>query len=147
MSLIFNDDGCHCHYHLWFRILTVVFLRVLQVFTHYITARRWYAPHDLAKINDSKIERVTEMGIKKRKKIILSYFFQSLSKRRDVYWSDGRIRLSMLQWMVRSYMFRRSWWMCPQWELVQQWNLQKHGRSLWMLLQVKQTSSIDFTNL
>ena len=29
------------------------------------TARRWYAPHDLAKINDSKSERVTQMGIKK----------------------------------------------------------------------------------
>ena len=33
------------------------------VFTHYTTARRWCAPHDLAKI-DSKIERVTEMGKK-----------------------------------------------------------------------------------
>ena len=43
------------------------------IFTHYsdyTIARRWYAPHDMAKINDSKIERVTEMittemGIKK----------------------------------------------------------------------------------
>ena len=33
------------------------------VFTHYASARRSYAPHDLAKINDSKIESVTEMGI------------------------------------------------------------------------------------
>ena len=34
--------------------------------THYNTASRWYAPNVLAKINDSKIERVTEMGIKKK---------------------------------------------------------------------------------
>ena len=36
-----------------------------SVFTHYTSARRWYAPQDMANINDSKIERVTEMGIKK----------------------------------------------------------------------------------
>ena len=35
------------------------------VFTHYTFARRWYAPHDMAMINNSKFERVTEMGIKK----------------------------------------------------------------------------------
>ena len=35
------------------------------VFTHYTSARWWYAPHDMAKINDSKIKRVTEMDIKK----------------------------------------------------------------------------------
>ena len=36
------------------------------VFTHYTSARRWYAPHDMAKINNSKIERVTKMEIKKK---------------------------------------------------------------------------------
>ena len=40
------------------------------VFAHYISARRWYAPSDLAKVNNSEIERVTEMD--KRKKKILS---------------------------------------------------------------------------
>ena len=35
------------------------------VFAHYTSARRWYAPHDLAEVNNSEIERVTEMGIKK----------------------------------------------------------------------------------
>ena len=35
------------------------------VFTHYTSARRWYAPNDLAKVNDSEIERETEMDIKK----------------------------------------------------------------------------------
>ena len=29
------------------------------------SARRWYAPHDLAKVNNSEIERVTEMDKKK----------------------------------------------------------------------------------
>ena len=29
-------------------------------------ARRWYAPHNLAKVNNSEIERITEMDIKKR---------------------------------------------------------------------------------
>ena len=44
------------------------------VFTHYTTAMQWYAPHDLGgmKINDSKIEIVTEMGIKKK---VLSNLF------------------------------------------------------------------------
>ena len=35
------------------------------VFAHYTSARRWYAPHDLAKVNNSEIERVTEMDKKK----------------------------------------------------------------------------------
>ena len=35
------------------------------VFTHYTTARQWCAPHDMAKINDSKIEKVSKMGILK----------------------------------------------------------------------------------
>ena len=35
------------------------------VFAHYTSARRWYAPHDMAKVNNSEIERVTEMDIKK----------------------------------------------------------------------------------
>ena len=35
------------------------------VFSHYTSARRWYAPLDLAKVNNSEIERVTEMGKKK----------------------------------------------------------------------------------
>ena len=34
------------------------------VFAHYTSARRWYAPHDLAKVNNSEIERVTEMDKK-----------------------------------------------------------------------------------
>ena len=38
------------------------------VFTHYTSSRRWYAPNDMVKINDSIIERVTEMGKKKRLK-------------------------------------------------------------------------------
>ena len=33
------------------------------VFAHYTSARRWYAPHDLAKINNIEIERVTKMDI------------------------------------------------------------------------------------
>ena len=33
------------------------------VFAHYTSLRRWYAPHDLAKENNSEIERVTEMDI------------------------------------------------------------------------------------
>ena len=37
------------------------------VFTHNTSATRWYAPHDMAKKNVSKIERVTEMDIKKEK--------------------------------------------------------------------------------
>ena len=32
------------------------------VFAHYTSARRWYAPLDLAKVNNSEIERVTKMG-------------------------------------------------------------------------------------
>ena len=36
------------------------------VFAHYTSARRWYAPHDLAKVNNSEIERVTEVDIKKK---------------------------------------------------------------------------------
>ena len=39
----------------------------LYIFSGSITARWWYAPHDMAKINNSKIERVTEMGKKKSK--------------------------------------------------------------------------------
>ena len=34
-----------------------------SVFAHYNSARRWYAPHDLAKVNSSEIERVTKMDI------------------------------------------------------------------------------------
>ena len=45
------------------------------VFTHYTTARRWCAPHDLVKKNDSKIERVTAMGIKKKSLDGLFQFF------------------------------------------------------------------------
>ena len=37
--------------------------------THYTSARRWYAPLDLAKVNNSEIERVTEMGKKKKKHV------------------------------------------------------------------------------
>ena len=33
------------------------------VFAHYTSARRWYAPHELAKVNNSEIERATEMDI------------------------------------------------------------------------------------
>ena len=35
------------------------------VLAHFTSARRWYAPHDKAKVNNSEIERVTEMDIKK----------------------------------------------------------------------------------
>ena len=35
----------------------------IPVFARYTSARRWYAPHDLAKVNNSEIERVTEMDI------------------------------------------------------------------------------------
>ena len=55
------------------------------VFTHYTSARRWYAPRGLAKVNNSKIERVTEMGIKKKLNalnlhgfcIVLQFFAES----------------------------------------------------------------------
>ena len=40
------------------------------VFSHYASARRWYAPLDLTKVNNSEIDRVTEMGKKKKKKKI-----------------------------------------------------------------------------
>ena len=43
----------------------VVTIPGTPVFTHYKSARRWYAPHDMVKINISEIERVAEMGIKK----------------------------------------------------------------------------------
>ena len=36
------------------------------VFAHYTSARRWYAPRVLAKVNNSEIERETEIGIKKK---------------------------------------------------------------------------------
>ena len=39
--------------------------------TDYTSARRWYAPHDLTKINNSEIERVTEMDLKKMASDIL----------------------------------------------------------------------------
>ena len=35
------------------------------VFTHNTYAKRRYAPHDLAMTSNSKIKRVTKMGIKK----------------------------------------------------------------------------------
>ena len=34
--------------------------------SHYTSARLWYAPLELAKVNNIEIERVTEMGIKKK---------------------------------------------------------------------------------
>ena len=34
------------------------------VFAHYTSDRGWYAPHDLAKVNNSEIERVTKMDKK-----------------------------------------------------------------------------------
>ena len=37
-----------------------------SVFAHYTSAKRWYAPHDLAKVKYSEIERVTEMDMKKK---------------------------------------------------------------------------------
>ena len=37
------------------------------IFAHYTSARRWYAPRDLAKVNNSEIERVTEMEKKEKK--------------------------------------------------------------------------------
>ena len=40
------------------------------VFSHYTSARWWYAPLDLAKVNNSEIEIVTEMGIKKKKLVL-----------------------------------------------------------------------------
>ena len=44
------------------------------VFAHYTSARQWYAPLDLAKINNSEIERVTKMD--KKKKYRLSFLTQ-----------------------------------------------------------------------
>ena len=42
-------------------------------FTPYTSARQRYAPMMLAVINNSKIWRVTEMGIKKKKKIVSAH--------------------------------------------------------------------------
>ena len=41
--------------------------QITPVFAHYTSARRWYAPLDLAKVNNSEIERVTKIGKKKKK--------------------------------------------------------------------------------
>ena len=49
------------------------------VFAHYISARRWYAPSDLAKVNNSEIERVTEMDKRKKKD------FEQSPKTRPLY--------------------------------------------------------------
>ena len=46
------------------------------VFAHYTSARRWYAPHDLAKVNNSEIERVTKMDIKKKLSNAHNTFFK-----------------------------------------------------------------------
>ena len=35
------------------------------VFAHYTSARRWYVPRDMAKVNNSEIERVSKMDNKK----------------------------------------------------------------------------------
>ena len=48
-----------------------VFVLNNLVFAHYNSASRWYAPLDLAKVNSSEIEKVTEMGIKKIKFLLL----------------------------------------------------------------------------
>ena len=45
------------------------------VFAHYTSARRWYAPHDLAKVNNSEIERVTQMDNKKKKSQINMFVY------------------------------------------------------------------------
>ena len=53
-----------------FSLIIFVNIPGTLVFAYYTSARRWYAPRDLAKVNNSEIERVTEMG----KKLILLCF-------------------------------------------------------------------------